>query len=191
MRSTTGSSLQLLTYLLVLEASGEKLFGEKVTPVAAFYAKLLCGLDAIDHPDEAPDENDPAFDLCAKPRGVFDGRFIRQLDELLDTGSSEVVAAYITKDNKFGKLDSTDVAEQDEFAALLAYVKRRIAELADQMIDGIIEARPYRIGKETPCANCDYRAVCRFETPMNQYLSLSPMKRTEVLAKVVEESDGD
>src|SRR5581483_7395047 len=36
-----GISLQLLTYLLVLQTAGESLAGKKLTPAAAFYVKLL------------------------------------------------------------------------------------------------------------------------------------------------------
>lgn len=179
-----GLSLQLLTYLLVLEASGEKLVGKKLTPVAAFYAKLLRNVEAIDHPDEAPEENDPAFDLRVKPRGVFDADYARHLDSEFESGSSEVVQAFITKDGNFGKLDTTDVADSAAFAALLRYVRRRIGELADQMIAGAIDVRPYRIGRTTPCPNCEFRSVCRFDPAINHYMNLAPMKRSEVLELV-------
>lgn len=186
-----GLSLQLLTYLLVLEASGEKLFGKKVTPVAAFYAKLLRNLDSIDHPDDAPDETDPAFDLRVKPRGIFDGKHVTSLDGQLQSGASEVVAAYITKDGNFGRIDSTDVADSRQFTALLGFVRQRISELADRMIDGIVDVTPYRIGKETPCTHCDYRSVCRFDAAVNPYLILNPMKRSEVLERVAGGNRGD
>jgi ATP-dependent helicase/nuclease subunit B len=65
-------------------------------------------------------------------------------------------------------------------------VRKKIGELADRMIEGVIEVKPYRVGKETPCSNCEYRSVCRFDAAINSYLMLAPMKRSEVLAKVVE-----
>jgi ATP-dependent helicase/nuclease subunit B len=185
-----GLSLQLLTYLLVLDASGDALFKRKVTPVAAFYAKLLRSLEAVDHPDLAPDETDPKFDLRVKPRGIFDGRFVQQIDAQLDSGSSEVVQVFITKDGNFGRIDSTDVADGGAFAALLAYVKRRIGELADRLIAGVVEVRPYRIGKTTPCPNCPYRSVCRFDPAINLYQTLPAMKRSQVLELVLTKGGG-
>jgi ATP-dependent helicase/nuclease subunit B len=65
-----GISLQLLTYLLVLDAEGERVFGRKLTPTAAFYVKLLRSLDEVKHPEDAPPPDDPAFDLKEKPRGI-------------------------------------------------------------------------------------------------------------------------
>lgn len=186
-----GLSLQLLTYLLVLEASGEKLFGKKVSPVAAFYAKLLRSLESVDHPDEAPDETDPAFDLRVKPRGIFDARYVQQLDAELECGASQVVQVHVNKDGGFGKLDTTDVADAGAFAALLGFVKRKVGQLADEMIAGSVEARPYRIGRDTPCPNCPYRGVCRFDAGLNRYLSLPAMKRSDVLDMVLKGGGGD
>ena len=67
------------------------------------------------------------------------------------------------------------------FAALLRYVEKRIGELADQMIDGVIEPHPFKLGTTSPCSKCDFRSVCRFDPGINRYLVLQPMKRKDVL----------
>ena len=185
-----GLSLQLLTYLLVLQASGEKLAGKPLTPVAAFYARLLRSCEPVDHQDDAPDQNDPAFHLRAKPRGIFNAQHLGHIDAQLETGPSEVVQAFVNKDGNFGRIDQSDVADSAAFASLLNYVRRRIGELADRIIAGEIEVKPYRIGRETPCPNCEFRSVCRFDPGINTYLNLPPMKRSEVLAIMRERGDG-
>jgi ATP-dependent helicase/nuclease subunit B len=178
-----GLSLQLLTYLLVLESSGESLFKRKVTPVAAFYARLLRSLEPIKHPSEATDVDDPAFDLKVKPRGVFDGRFLQQLDDAVEPGkTSDVVHCRVNKDGGIGNINASDAADSEAFAALLRYVRKRIGELADELVGGSIEVMPYRMGLATPCARCDYRSVCRFDPGINHYLHLESMKRGAVLA---------
>src|SRR5437764_9851147 len=83
-----GLSLQLLTYLLVLEASGEQLTGKPLTPAAAFYLQLLRGLQNVDHPEDALDPTDPLFHLRHKPRGIFDGRFLKAFDSQVESGQS-------------------------------------------------------------------------------------------------------
>src|SRR5207253_2258639 len=98
---------------------------------------------------------------------------------------------YITKDGGFGRFESTDVADPGAFVALLEFVRQRISELADQMIDGLVEPRPYRIGRVTPCSHCEYRALCRFEPAINSYHTLSPMKRSEVLDRVIRKGGRD
>lgn len=179
-----GLSLQLLTYLLVLDAGGKKLFNTKISPAAAFYARLLRALDPIKHPDDAVDPNEPAFDLQHKPRGIIDLGFLDQIDADFTGGASDVVNVFIKQDGALGRVDSSDAADSESFAALLRFVRKRIAELADRLIDGVIDVRPYRRGTTTPCSHCDYRAVCRFDPAINQYLNLPAMKRSVVLEKV-------
>jgi ATP-dependent helicase/nuclease subunit B len=187
-----GLSLQLVTYLLVLEASGEDLFQTPVTPTAAFYAKLLRSYESIDHPDDAPDPDHPAFHLRTKPRGIFDKEFLPHLDADLQSGDSEVVQVFIKQDGSIGRPDSSDAADSGTFAALLRYVRNRIGELADQLIEGVVAVRPYRIGQETPCPNCDFRAVCRFDPAINPYLNLTAMKRSTALEAILREAgDGE
>ena len=180
-----GISLQLLTYLLVLDAEGERVFGRKLTPSAAFYVKLLRSLEDVKHPDDAPQPHDPAFDLKEKPRGIFHEDCVDHLDnECVNGGRSDVVQVYIKRDGNFGNLDASDVAQRDAFAALLAHVRRRVGELADQIIVGRVEIAPYRINKLTPCPQCDFRVVCRFDPGANRYHVLQPMKRSEVFERV-------
>ncbi len=187
-----GLSLQLLTYLLVLEASGETLFKKKVTPVAAFYARLLRSLESIKHPNEATDADHPTFDLKKdlRPRGVFDERYLDRLDESIASGAtSEVVHCRINKDGSIGNINQSDAADAQAFRALLRYVERLIGELADELIDGIVDVQPYRMGQVTPCARCDFRSVCRFDPGINHYYHLDSMKRTTVL-NVLREGQG-
>ena len=180
-----GISLQLLTYLLVLQASGQELVGRPITPVAAFYLRLLRKLENVKHPDDALPPDDPAFDLQVKPRGIFDAEHVTCLDSNLTSGSaSDVIACRINKDGSFGNRNSSDVAETSEFRALLEHVRKRIGELGDQIIAGQAAVTPYRINRKTPCPTCEFRAVCRFDVAVNHYTILPGMKRDEVLQRV-------
>jgi ATP-dependent helicase/nuclease subunit B len=182
-----GLSLQLLTYLLVLRENGEKLTGRKMTPAAAFYIKLLRQLEDVKHPDDA-DCDDPALrDLRIKPRGIFEGSHLKSLDGNCAKGASEVVNAYLKTDGSHGNKGRTDVADNAEFTALIDHVRSRIGQLADLILDGRIELHPFQIRGVSPCPNCDFRPVCRFDPAINRYKHLDPMGREDVLKRVVEE----
>lgn len=181
-----GLSLQLLTYLLVLKASGEELAGKPLTPVAAFCLQLLRRLGDVNHPDEALDPADPKFHLRIKPRGIINTEFLAGFDRDLTEGFSDVVAAYLKKDGSIGHRGTSDVTGPAEFAAMLELVHRRLGEITDAVLGGQIEAMPYRIGTETPCPRCEFRSVCRFEASINRYRTLAPMGREEVLARITE-----
>jgi ATP-dependent helicase/nuclease subunit B len=179
-----GLSLQLLTYLLVLRENGQRLGGKRLTPAAAFYVRLLRQLDDVKHPDDCPEE--ALLDLRVKPRGIFEGRYLPHLDANCTKGQSEVVNAYLKTDGTPGNKARTDVADPAEFAALIDHVRRRIGELADLILDGSIDLHPYQIRGQSPCPNCEFRPVCRFDPAINRYHHLDPISREDVLKRLVE-----
>jgi ATP-dependent helicase/nuclease subunit B len=182
-----GLSLQLLTYLLVVQANGQELAGRKLTPAAAFLVQLLRTPQTIDHPSRSKDPMDPDFHLRVRPRGVIESRAVPSLDANLQGGQSNVVQVYVNKDGAFGKNNASDTATPEEFTALLKHVQKRIGELADQVVRGDVAVEPYMIGDTTPCSHCEYRSVCRFEPGINHYRILTPMKREEVLEQLIME----
>lgn len=178
-----GIALQLLTYLLVLDAHGEKLTGKKMTPAAAFYVKLLRGLAAVDHPSEGLEPNAPEFHLKHKPRGILDSGFATAFDSELKAGSkSDVIEAYLKKDNTFSTGRGSDCASADELWMLMTHVQYRMGQLADQILQGNVSIRPYKLGGTSACVNCDYRSICRFHVKTNRYLQVTTMGRDQTLA---------
>jgi ATP-dependent helicase/nuclease subunit B len=183
-----GLSLQLLTYLLVLQKSAKHLGKPSLTPAAAFYVKLLRTLEMVDHPDEAKSPDEPAFHLKEKPRGVFDRNYLPALDGELLAGNSDVVQVFLKKDGGVGK--KSDAVEPATFAGLLKLVEQKLGELADQIILGDIKVAPYRIGTATPCPRCDYRSICRFDPARQPYRKLEPIDRDQVIEKANELGGG-
>jgi ATP-dependent helicase/nuclease subunit B len=153
---------------------------------------LLRSLESIKHPDEAKDPEHPTFDLKkdVRPRGVFDERFLHRLDDSIESGGkSEVVHCRVNKDGNIGNINQSDAADADAFRALLRYVERLIGRMADELIDGVVDVEPYRMGQVTPCPRCEFRSVCRFDPAINNYYHLDSMKRTTVL-NVLREGQG-
>ena len=180
-----GLSLQLLSYLLVLEQHGRHLTEEgELAPAAAFFIKLLRPVRPAD-PQNAPAPDDPRFHLLVKPRGIFDLRVARELDRSLTDGNSEVVQLFLKKDGSVGRANQSDAAGSTEFAALLRHVERRIGELADQIMAGRIDIRPYRMGKQTPCPRCEFRSLCRLEPSPGCYDDLEGMNREEMFERLM------
>jgi ATP-dependent helicase/nuclease subunit B len=179
-----GLSLQLLTYLLVIQANGEEMVGRPLTPAAGFLLQLLRSPQPVDHPSEGLSPDDPDFHLRVKPRGIVDQRAIKSLDITLVEGHSKVIGAYVNKSGELGYKNISDVADQAEFESLLLHVEQRLGELADQIFAGDVTVAPYMMAGQTPCSRCEYRSVCRFEPGVNRYRMLPGMKREEVLGAV-------
>ena len=177
-----GLSLQLLTGLLALHGTGQ--------PAAAFYLQTTRGIGSVKHPDDALEPSDPKFLLRVKPRGVVHESFVNAMDASLGAGvKSDVIQVQMNKDGGFGNRRASDVADSAEFDALLAHVRKKLADLSDAVLSGEVGVHPYRIGTDTPCPHCGYRAVCRFDPAVDHYRNLAPMGREQVLQKMTETNE--
>ncbi len=63
-------------------------------------------------------------------------------------------------------------------------MEKQVRELADRLMDGCIEVRPYKMGDATPCTYCDFRSLCRFDPAQDDYLSMPPKNRAQVLEEL-------
>ncbi len=181
-----GLSLELLTFLLVARANGEALTGQPVVPAAAFHAQLLRHLEDVSHPSDAITPDDPRFHLRPKQRGVLDVGFLAALDSAVKAGETSAgLCVRLKKDGEVANARSSDAFNAGEFAALLDMAEGRITRIADQVLTGRIDVRPYRIGNRSPCAACAYRAVCRFEPQIDGYRHLPPRDRSAVFESIM------
>jgi ATP-dependent helicase/nuclease subunit B len=183
-----GLSLQLLASLLVVQANGPALAGQKITPAAAFVLQLLRSPQLVDHPSQAMTPADPDFPLRPMPRGIIDARAVPYLDKDLKSGPSKVINVFLRQDGERGKMNATDAAGKEEFNAILQHVEKKLGELGDQITTGNIAVMPYMIARKTPCSHCEFRSVCRFEPGINRYRMLQAMKREEVMIAVTTNS---
>jgi ATP-dependent helicase/nuclease subunit B len=179
-----GLALQLVTYLLALQEHGRSWLGRPVEPAGALYLPLLYRNDLVAHPGDAAVAGEEPQERAVKGRGLLDGRHFEAFDTETHSGSSPIVSAYIKRDGTFGYLDSTDVAQGEQFRAILEHVKSRITELGDRMFDGDVAVAPARLGRWMPCSYCLYRSVCRFDFRTNEPRTLSEMKRSEALDRM-------
>ena len=177
-----GLSLQLLGYLLVLAERGETLAGRAIVPVGAFYVSLLQKYVSVAHPDDADEVRTEAV-----PRGLLDCDRLELLDaNAPPTGQSDCFNVYRKKDGTIGRIDSSDAATPRSFQALLAHTRKRLGELADEVLDGRVAVSPYRLSDFSPCHWCEMRSVCRFEFGDPGLRHLDALKRTDVFAKLEE-----
>jgi ATP-dependent helicase/nuclease subunit B len=57
----------------------------------------------------------------------------------------------------------------EHFTAVLNFAENKIKQLGSRILAGEIEIMPYKFEKTTACANCVYKAFCRFDWQINEY----------------------
>jgi ATP-dependent helicase/nuclease subunit B len=181
-----GLSLRLAIHLLVVASHGQDLLHENVVPAGAFSVAVTPDRKRVDHPDKVDTEGD-AFELRHKPRGIFDGKYLTAFDKSFQGGESPVVVAGLNKDGS-PKARGDAVADVD-LNTLLSYVRASVGRIADQVMAGRVEARPYRMGTDTPCPSCAYRSVCRFDPSLLRYNTIKSVgSRADVFVLMEEEA---
>ncbi len=183
-RTFHGLSLQLLAYLLVLSENGETLAGRRIRPSAGLYLSLVPQYRLVRNPEEA-DGEEASMEEPIRPRGVIRWETIAALEaDPTATGWSKHFSVYRKTDGNPGHLDRSDAAESSRFDPLLEHTRRKLGELADDLLDGDVAVRPYRLRSFSPCSWCELRSVCRFEIGLNEVRYLEAMKRSDVLDRI-------
>lgn len=118
----------------------------------------------------------------ARARGIVRGDYFRFLDQHTANQWSPYYNLYITKSEPYGCFNTTSVLRPEEFSSLLRYAEGIIRGTAQAILSGQIAVRPYRLGETSPCSNCDYRAVCKFDWQINEYRSIAAVNKAEFLA---------
>lgn len=168
-----GIALQLVAYLLTLEQIGESLTGRPIRPAGAVYVPLLENYQTVSHPS---DETSRGF----KARGILSSEHLQALDQAAGPSwKSAYWGAQLTKDGR--PHANSDVARPDEFKALMRHIGKRMGELADAILDGCIDIKPYRLRRHLPCAWCAYKPVCRFELENDGARNLQPIRGRQML----------
>ncbi len=182
-----GLQIQLPVYLnAALQDTIAK--GNKTVPAGAFYFK-------IDDPmieDTGLDESgmEAEFRSRFKMKGVVlrDEKVIRLIDMELDEGkTSDIIPVKLKKDSSPAK--GTGSLEKDDFDNLLKFVLKAVGDAAESILDGRMEAAPFRKGAENACAFCDFASICQFDKDFsgNTYRNLKPLSEKEALERIEEE----
>lgn len=77
-------------------------------------------------------------------------------------GESRIVKIKLKKDGTM--TDSSDIANEREFEALMSFARGKITEASEKILEGDIAIEPYfEQERKNACIYCDYKNICRFE----------------------------
>ena len=95
---------------------------------------------------------------------------IKLMDNKLQSGASDIVPVYISKDGTLSEKKSS-VISKENFDGLMIQVKDTIKEISKEILKGKIDIKPYSYNKKTGCDYCKYKTICMFNTNIkgNEY----------------------
>lgn len=178
-----GLQLQLLTYL---DAACKI---EDVLPAGVLYFHLL---DPMINSDKNMSEQAIVDELRKqfKMQGLIlaDSKIIRKMDTTLETGGSNIIPAYLTKDGEVSNKPST--INQKQFENLQKYTEKIIKQISNEILEGNIAITPYYHlqNKKTPCQYCGYQSICQFnQVNKNTYRYIPNLSKDAVMEKITKE----
>ncbi|TCZ77015.1 helicase-exonuclease AddAB subunit AddB [Paenibacillus albiflavus] len=187
-----GVSLQMLTYLDVVITHSEEWLGSIARPAGVLYFHVH---DPILLNKNKPSPEKAAQDLrkSFKMKGLLnaDSNIISLMDRSLSdgTGKSEWLPVGYTKDGGFRK--DAFVATDLEWKQMRKFVRGQIKRIGTGITDGQVQINPYRMGYQTACSQCSYKAVCQFEPGFagNGYQSWRKLNRDVINAAFTHADD--
>jgi ATP-dependent helicase/nuclease subunit B len=169
-----GWNIQLPVYLLAASRLKTKGQERPLQPAGAFFLPLSPAPLDVEHPDEAEYSRLKAY----QPRGLFDARFIAELDRAAGAGGSRIVG-YKLSQGRPSRRAGSDAWSAEELQALLNHIRARLGEMADVILDGDVRVAPSRLGSRLACEQCPFGAVCRVDPADNDIRRLQKISRQQ------------
>ncbi|MEH7073666.1 helicase-exonuclease AddAB subunit AddB [Neobacillus drentensis] len=183
-----GLALQMLTYLDIVMTHSNELVDMKASPAGVLYFHVhnpFINTTKMLTIEEIEKEMMKKF----KMNGLMlsDQNVIRLMDQSLESGDSQIIAAGIKKDGNLSK--KSKVASLSEFDDLKTYVRKLYQRTGNAIIDGQLDIAPYKLKDKTPCTFCSYKSVCQFDEAIehNQFRILTPHSKEDVLELIRKE----
>lgn len=177
-----GLQLQLITYLDAMCKI------EDFIPAGILYFNLL---EQMIHSDKklTEEEIEEKIKNNFKMKGLIlaDVKVAKMQDNnLMPSTSSKIIPAYIDKEGNLSPKKSS-VATKEEFVKLQRYVNHTIKEIANEILNGNIELKPYYKNKKTPCEYCIYKSICGFNSGIfkTEYRFINKKRKEDVLNKII------
>jgi ATP-dependent helicase/nuclease subunit B len=173
-----GLNMQLPIYLLAVmnakESKTKEAVGAFFVPIEVPPKPLM--LDRL---------SEKADSFNYKAKGVFDGEFSQLLDRAEKSGWSKFYSFCVSsKDHQYGDYGKSAALRPEDFEKVLKFTRRKIVQLAQEILSGKIDVRPYRLSGRSPCGYCKYKSVCRFDWQINDYNFLESLNKLQVLEKM-------
>lgn len=175
-----GLQIQLITYL----DSITKI--EDVIPAGVLYFNLIEPM-VKEKKNLTDEEIEQKIRNQFKMKGLIlaDVKVVRMMDNRLEVGTSDIVAAEITSKGNLSERGGNPITEED-FKNLQKEVRKITKEISREILKGKIDIKPYKEGKNTACAYCSYKSICRFNTNFkgNEYVKIKNKKKKEILEEI-------
>ena len=181
-----GLQLQLMIYLDgALQVEQKKYPDKEIVPAGVFYYNVKDPMiqEKI-HADVESVSDQMLKKLKMNGLVQADDDVSFRIDNTLSS-----IPVSVNKDGSFSRRSS--VASRKQFDALGSYVRRKICDIRESILDGNAAVEPYELGKKNACTYCPYSTVCGFDRkiPGYEFHRLPSFSESDLWKKIVKEDE--
>lgn len=192
-----GLQLQLILYLDAFLKFGEAR-GLPFKPGGIFYFRIKDPMVKSIKEMTPSEIYDTLFRELKMSGLVLDNKdVIKGMDELFEggnedklaPGSSKIIPVAVKNDGNYKKI-GTDVADEESYEKLMKFARKKAQQIGENILNGMIDIKPYKIEKNTPCTFCKYLSICNFDSSSREYQYIRKIEDKEFWKKIEQpESD--
>ncbi|MBQ4515537.1 MAG: helicase-exonuclease AddAB subunit AddB, partial [Clostridia bacterium] len=159
-------SLQLAVYLTAVCDGGEQLLGQTPKPAGMFYFRLNDPLVKTMEISEEKLSEEIIKKYKMSGLVLSDTDVIKAMDSGI-SGFSKIIPVRINKDGNIIE-SSSKCASLSQMEKLQKYMKRTVAEIGREILNGNTYISPCVNGKQSACTYCKFKSVCGFDSAHNK-----------------------
>ncbi len=187
-----GLQLQLFIYLDAVLKNGEKLFKNKPEIGGVFYFNIDDPM--LDGDCTSPDnvEEEIFRKLSLKGYSVENIEILKAIDEeILDNRASDIIPVKLNRNDSISKTSKT--LEKEIYEKMLEKVENIVFKISEDILNGIIDIRPYKKNDFTPCVYCEYKSICQYDISVdgNKYRKINKFSKDEIVNQLTILKEGE
>jgi ATP-dependent helicase/nuclease subunit B len=177
-----GLDIQLPIYILAAQNASKSQYPKVI---GAFYMPIEANPKKADFADIQK----RAGKFARKAKGIFDGHFASYFDTAENAGENPFYNFFLKDGQPYGNYSKRGALKPNDFEMVMRFAEKKIVELAQAIVSGKIDVKPYRLSRESPCKYCDYKSLCRFDPLINNYNAIEQVSKTQLLEKLESAND--
>lgn len=161
-----GLQMQLVVYLnAALEMQEREHPDKEVIPAGIFYYRVKDPI--VSKPGQEQDLEEVILREL-RPDGIVQSEeeVLRHFDRDF-SGTSQVIPVSKTQSGALSK--TSKVLSKEDFCTISEFATHKADEIRDDILHGVAEISPYKLGEHTGCDYCPYHAICGFEEGIAGY----------------------
>ena len=112
------------------------------------------------------------------------GMILRLDKNLIDNAKSNIINVEYKKDGNFTASTENYLLEQKEFLSLQKYAFKVINKALDEMLQGYIAPKPYKIGASNPCNSCKYKSICHYQIDSSGFRKIEIKNKLDIVSTI-------